>query len=38
MEEYVRIHDSFPNISDNVGSALLKLSAFYNSYSFKLIV
>lgn len=38
MEEYVRIHDSFINISDNVGAALLKLSGFYNSYSFKLIV
>ena len=38
IEEYVRIHDSFPNIADQVASGLLKLCGFYNSYSFKLIV
>lgn len=38
LEEYVRIHDSFSNISEQVSAAILKLSGYYNSYSFKLIV
>lgn len=38
FEEYVRIHDSFHNICEQVSAAILKLAGYYNSYSFKLIV
>ena len=38
LEEYLRIHDSFQSVSEEVASGIVKLCGFFNSYSFKLIV